>query len=381
MCKTICLCLVSISLVVGCAQQKVQQEPPKAPATPILVQYVNSALTQLVDDLASEDEEVEEVVVELVPKEEVPVFSDALYGTGELGPRILAHSSQVTYIKPEKLEPDLVLQGQANLPKAPLSKEELAKILEENKVKLDAAKAPNELKEAREVKIWSVKEARSPHKMPLTKAKVDAKTYLAALGIESVYELSPHANQLAKAHFSFFPNIHSQTPVKGLNQAQWTEMIQSACQMFGLDPKFVAAIIKVESNFNPLVVSKAGAQGAMQIMPATQKYLGLIDPFDVRANIQAGCAYIHELLAKYGSAKLALAAYNAGPGAVDRYKGIPPYKETQNYVQKVMGYWLGSDAIAIHVSFPKAKQKPKPKQAKPNILHRLRQTVTKTFKI
>ncbi|MCR5561826.1 MAG: lytic transglycosylase domain-containing protein, partial [Desulfovibrio sp.] len=118
---------------------------------------------------------------------------------------------------------------------------------------------------------------------------------------------------------------------------------QEAGRLFGLDPQFIAAIIKVESNFDHLAVSSKGAQGAMQIMPGTQAQLGLKDPFDVQANIHAGCAFIRELLLQYGSTELALAAYNAGPGAVDKYGGIPPYAETQNYVRRVMALWQGEE--------------------------------------
>ncbi|MCR5562413.1 MAG: lytic transglycosylase domain-containing protein, partial [Desulfovibrio sp.] len=118
-------------------------------------------------------------------------------------------------------------------------------------------------------------------------------------------------------------------------------MIQDAGRLFGLDKKFIAAIIRVESNLDHLAVSSKGAQGAMQIMPGTQAHLGLKDPFDVQANIHAGCAFVRELLLQYGSTELALAAYNAGPGAVDKYGGIPPYAETQNYVRRVMALWQG----------------------------------------
>ncbi|HHT97516.1 MAG TPA: lytic transglycosylase domain-containing protein, partial [Clostridiales bacterium] len=96
---------------------------------------------------------------------------------------------------------------------------------------------------------------------------------------------------------------------------------------------------KAESDFRLDVVSKSGAQGVMQLMPATAKYLGVNDPFDPEQNIMGGSKYIKELLDKYdGDTKLALAAYNAGSNNVAKYGGIPPFKETQNYVKNVMKY-------------------------------------------
>ena len=102
----------------------------------------------------------------------------------------------------------------------------------------------------------------------------------------------------------------------------------------------VKAIIKVESDFNPHAVSRAGAKGLMQIMPQNYKSLGLKDPFDPEANIIAGSRYFRRLLDRFdGELALTLAAYNAGPGIVDRYGSIPPYPETQDYVEKVMKYY------------------------------------------
>ncbi|MBQ7617670.1 MAG: lytic transglycosylase domain-containing protein, partial [Desulfovibrio sp.] len=109
-------------------------------------------------------------------------------------------------------------------------------------------------------------------------------------------------------------------------------------------------------NFNHLAVSPKGAQGAMQIMPATQVQLGLTEPFDLRRNILAGSAFMHKLLVKYGSVELALAAYNAGPGAVDKYHGIPPYRETQNYVQRVLNIWKNTEQIGPSLALAQPKK-------------------------
>ena len=104
----------------------------------------------------------------------------------------------------------------------------------------------------------------------------------------------------------------------------------------GLDPRFVYALIEQESRFNPAAVSPRGAQGLMQIMPDTQKLLGLTEPFDPERNIAAGTKYLKAMLDKFQSEVMALAAYNAGPGAVAKHGGVPPYDETKDYVLKVV---------------------------------------------
>ncbi|MBS4177395.1 lytic transglycosylase domain-containing protein [Lederbergia citrea] len=115
-------------------------------------------------------------------------------------------------------------------------------------------------------------------------------------------------------------------------------VIQKASEVYKLPEKLIKAIIKHESNFNPGLVSHAGASGLMQLMPATARGLGVTDIFDPGQNVMAGSKYLRNMLDKYeGNLVLALAAYNAGPGNVDKYGGIPPFKETQSYVKKVTG--------------------------------------------
>jgi soluble lytic murein transglycosylase-like protein len=113
-------------------------------------------------------------------------------------------------------------------------------------------------------------------------------------------------------------------------------VIKEASRRYGLSISLIRAIILTESAFDPQAVSRAGAQGLMQLMPALSQELGVEDPFDPRENIMAGTRYLSTLLKQHdGNLELALASYNAGPGAVARYQGMPPFKETQDYVARI----------------------------------------------
>jgi len=116
-------------------------------------------------------------------------------------------------------------------------------------------------------------------------------------------------------------------------------VIDEAAKQYRLDPNLIRAVIHAESAFNPFAVSDAGAQGLMQLMPEVAAELGVDNAFDPRQNILAGARYLRDLLDRHhGNVDLAVASYNAGPGAVKRYRGVPPYRETRNYVKTVKTY-------------------------------------------
>jgi hypothetical protein len=122
---------------------------------------------------------------------------------------------------------------------------------------------------------------------------------------------------------------------------EYNHHIAAAASQHGVDVDLVRAVIQVESDFDPLARSSKGAQGLMQLMPERARILGVTNAFDPRQNIFAGVRYLRQLLDQFGDVSLAVAAYNAGENAVARYKGIPPYKETRSYVEKIHALLLG----------------------------------------
>ncbi len=120
-------------------------------------------------------------------------------------------------------------------------------------------------------------------------------------------------------------------------------LIRELSSQYGVTPALVKAVIAAESNFNPYAISPKGAQGLMQLMPETAKLMGVDEPFEARKNIWGGTRYLKLMLDRFGSLEYALAAYNAGPSMVQRYRGIPPYPETENYVRRVLSYYRHYD--------------------------------------
>lgn len=134
------------------------------------------------------------------------------------------------------------------------------------------------------------------------------------------------------------PTVRTSVTFRLTPEHAYDDLIEEAADKYQLDAELIRAVIRTESAFDAAAVSSAGAQGLMQLMPALAAELGVTDAFDPRQNIMAGSKYLSALLADNdGNLPLALASYNAGPGAVARHQGVPPYEETQRYVRTIVG--------------------------------------------
>ncbi|HEX9669717.1 MAG TPA: lytic transglycosylase domain-containing protein [Thermoanaerobaculia bacterium] len=129
-------------------------------------------------------------------------------------------------------------------------------------------------------------------------------------------------------------------------------VIDQHCGTQDLEPKLVRALIQVESAWNPVAVSRKGAVGLMQLMPDTAALLDVADPYDPDQNVRGGTVFLRRMLDRFGGrVDLALAAYNAGPKAVERHGGIPPYAETRDYVRRILGLYAGPELVAVKAPY------------------------------
>jgi hypothetical protein len=142
--------------------------------------------------------------------------------------------------------------------------------------------------------------------------------------------------------------------------AQLVPLIERHSLAQNLDPKLVRALIQAESGYNQRALSNKGAMGLMQLMPMTAKLLRVSDPWDAEENVRGGTAYLRQLLDRFqGRLEWAVAAYNAGPGAVERHRGIPPYRETREYVRRVLSLYQGGEGmVRVTTASPGAARRP-----------------------
>jgi soluble lytic murein transglycosylase-like protein len=195
----------------------------------------------------------------------------------------------------------------------------------------------------RSLKYWSSKENRWKPVPPPNAAVMRAAKSAAA---EVDQYLGHESSQAASAQISA---ANYRGPLA--TSADIDSAIQQAAARHNVDPNLVRAVVKVESNFNPNAVSRKGAMGLMQLMPATARQLKVKNPFDPEQNVDAGVRHLKQLLESYGGdVKLTLAAYNAGAGAVARSSGVPHYAETQNYVRRITNLYYGGSGFETGAS-------------------------------
>lgn len=172
--------------------------------------------------------------------------------------------------------------------------------------------------------------------LPATATLADIYRYIDANGVMHF----TNAPTSSSGDYKLFLREKKQPAPSWYQTKKYDDLISDASKRHGVSFPLLKAIIKAESDFDPQAVSKKGAMGLMQIMPQNFKLLGLKDPFDPTQNIDAGTRYFKQLYDRFGGKlALSLAAYNAGPTVVDRYRTIPPYEETEEYVRRVLRYY------------------------------------------
>ncbi len=191
---------------------------------------------------------------------------------------------------------------------------------------------------------WSVVEKRWK-KLPPPNQRVMEAARTAAAEVSRFVAARPSSTGMSTARVN--PNYRRLVRGRSVSSAEVESVIEDAARRHGVDPNLVRAVIQVESNFNPRAVSRKGAMGLMQLMPATARSLRVSNPFDPEENVDAGVRHLKGLLQSYdGDVTLSLAAYNAGAGAVARSGGVPPYRETRNYVRQITRLYGGDGVIA-----------------------------------
>jgi soluble lytic murein transglycosylase-like protein len=171
--------------------------------------------------------------------------------------------------------------------------------------------------------------------------------------VKSVVRTDPRSGRLVRSV------VAPRTPRSAKPSLRLNELIDQTAARHEVDPLLVRSVVAVESNFNPYAVSPKGAQGLMQLIPATARRFGVTNPFDPASNLEAGVRYLKYLKDLFQDERLALAAYNAGEGAVQRHNGIPPYAETRDYVEKVRRlYGASRQAAPAPSAAPQAPAEP-----------------------